>query len=101
MPAEPDTAYFYWNKGLLIAEKNIKNRSLSVQELISFKRKSGRALNGIANYFKIKGNIELSSHFFHKSLQTFEEIRDTSGITKEFLGLGILYTDIGELNKAL
>lgn len=84
-----------------IAEKNLKQKTLTKAEQLAFKKSLALALNSLGIIFYNKGENIKSLNYYSKSLKIREEIQDKKGIAATLNNFGIIYQDQGESSKAI
>jgi len=94
----PDSAFFYWKKAQLLAEKNFSNTS----SLKMFYLKTiGQAMGNIATVYQNKGEFPKALECYNKSLKIKEECGDKGEIAASLNNIGVIYVEQGEIAKAI
>lgn len=92
----PDSALYYTEKGIALAEKT---DSLKMDSL--FFASQSALLNNAAYIYHRKGKIYESIQLYEKALNRLLSRNDTAGTISLYLNLGTLYRDIREYDLAL
>ncbi len=94
-----DGKYFeaidYYSNGLRLFESYGKELTIKQKE------NKALALNNIGISYYYSGIIEPALVNFHDALLLFEELKDSSGITKSYNNLGLIYMNQGDPEKAV
>jgi len=93
-----DSAIFFYNKAIELADKNFKLQSQKNQQFLLLKANSLRYI-GIVH--RNQGNYDKAIEFYLKSLKIYEEINDKKGMSSCYNSLGIIQSDQVNYEKAL
>jgi tetratricopeptide (TPR) repeat protein len=96
--SNPDSAIFYANKALALAEKEMPSKSRDiVRRLKIFQSES---YTNIGNSYKTLGNYEGAVSNYKKSLDIRNEIDDQKGVANNYIDIGIISSNKGNYDTA-
>ena len=95
-----DTALYYVNTGLQLAQQLLKHTE-NPTELSGIKKSIAGSFNGIAMVYMGKGNYPKAFDYYLKALKLYEELKDKNGIAKQYGNIGTVYWHRGNSPKAL
>jgi tetratricopeptide (TPR) repeat protein len=98
---QPDSAVALWKKGVLLAEKNLKNHYASKPISLVFKKQIAESLGNIGYILNNKGDISNALNYYKKSLKLFEDLGDKKGLASALNNIGFVYHSQGEIPNAL
>ncbi len=98
--AQPDTAIWLWEKGINLAEKNLKlNLSTPVKKV--FLTEYSAALNNIGFIEQMRGKPNLALYYFKRSLYYSNLLNDHSSIAIAYNNIGYNLVHLGNTSGAL
>ncbi|MFO8068022.1 MAG: tetratricopeptide repeat protein [Bacteroidales bacterium] len=125
----PDSAIYYYNKSIKIAEENEYEeekslamgnlaivyhvlgdvdiamsyylKSLAIEEKFDDKEGMARSFNNIGIIYRTQGNYKLAIENYEKSLEMNIAIQDSIGMSRSFNNIGIVYFDQGNYDKSI
>lgn len=95
-----DTAFYFCNKAIFIAEKGLKNKPKDKVETSLLSSKA-QAFNNIGAVYERKGDSKKQSEFSFLSLEIQKKIGDKKGIASSYLNIGSLSENLGNIPEAL
>lgn len=96
-----DTVIFLCEKAKSIADRNLTNPSINLDEKKEFQRILALAFNNIGTIHFYKGNIPLALEFYNKSIKLKEEIDDKKSLVTSLNNLGAIYIHLAKSSLAL
>lgn len=94
-----DTVIPLCEQAIQIVDK--KNSITNEKEKRSFLKSKADALHNIGFCHNTKGDASNGMEFYQKALKIREQIIDKKGIANSFIGSGVIYSEQGDLQKAL
>lgn len=91
----------YANKTIMLAQKLLKNTSLTIAQKKIYKIQLAGGYNDIAFYFRLKGNSDTALYLYQQSLDLSKECKDSAGIVLGMNNLGSVYYKMGQVQKAI
>lgn len=96
-----DTVIYLCEKAKAIADKNLTNPLISLNEKKEFQRILALANNNFGTIHFYKGNIPLALEYYNKSIKLKEEIGDKKSLVTSLNNLGAIYSHLGKSSLAL
>ena len=85
----PDSAYYFWEKSLQLANKNLVN--VKPEEKKAFLVNKAEALGSLGYLDHGNGNIELATSRYKESADIFVELNDMTNAATVYNNTGIIY----------
>jgi signal transduction histidine kinase len=93
--------------GILLYESNVDSafyyakRARVIAERLKYKPGEADALNTIGIVYTLKGNLQLSLHFYNDAYNLYLAIHDTSNVVQTLMNIGVVFNENKEHNKAI
>ncbi|MDB4534700.1 tetratricopeptide repeat protein, partial [Vicingaceae bacterium] len=86
----------YWEKALVLSEKNIAKKSSNY-----YLKHLATSYNGLGIMSKRGGDLPGAISLYQKSLKINEELNDTLQISTNYFNIGVIYRNLKEYDKCL
>jgi signal transduction histidine kinase len=93
--------------GILLYESNVDSafyyakRARTIAEGLKYEQGTADALNTIGIVYTLKGNLQLSLHFYNDAHNHYLAIHDTSNVVQTLMNIGVVFNETREDNKAV